>query len=769
MANTLTVPASPRLYTTNYANLKGIDLMSAPTETSRQHAADMVNIMPDPDGGFPCKRVGWRYVHDFREETEGTTLDTKILAAYHDVDNNCDLIATEKKLWHYNCETEAWTLIRQSLTASPNAVITKYMDRVYISMFGALSFMTDEDLVTPSEGGYTELSITPRLRLSELYDEWNAALIAGETELAEKLKAQIDKIEANYNTGDMYIGNIPRTVISKRPDGSGGMALEGVNLLCTERIEQFLSDQTPDSTTDASLEWYIVSPDVSTNRIIQIRDVQFMSDEGVWESGEEVADVDSISASSWHWRMYELVTKNVNKTVYSNAAGTETMTITKNHIGIKFNSRSGEKLKQKVPGQDSLRIIYEELDTRKNGSIYYGRYNPERLALIQSGIVAKYGNVSLDRFFYAVENKIYYSEPEKPWLIPDDNYLIIGNGVPIVGMHRYNYALVAVTRSTAEHTVFMIQEQTQEIAKTVYDASGAVASSSDTIYYFQVRPTTSGTGAVAPRSFGVLIDDPLFLASSGIYAISTQTYTSSTVIANRSMMINPWLTQEQDMDKAACAVWKHMYLLALNNHVYVLDSNNRLRTNNHAGYECYYWDNVPATLFLSYDGNLFFATAEGRWCRFNTDLAAAVAYSDGGTWDSASEEMTGGEAIRARYALTVDHDGMPQYFKKLMKKGFAVAIYPYGKAGAKVYYEKNGAGEQLVADVNASITTFDNVDFEDFSFETTDTVRIIYPKKKVKKYKTLQLIVENDEIDEQFGLVSVTKTYTVQNFAKGGL
>lgn len=769
MASALTVPASPKLYTTNYAVLKGIDLMNAPTETSRNHAADMVNIMPDPDGGFPCKRIGWRYVHDFREETEGTTLNTKVLAAYHDVDNNCDLIATEKKLWHYDCETEVWTLIRQSLTVSPNAVITKYVDRVYISMFSTLFFMTDDNLTSPAEGGYTEICLTPSLRLTELYAEWNAALIAENEELAAALEEQIDQIKQNRDSGDMHIGYVPRTVISKNPDGSGGTALEGVNLLCTERIEQFLSDQIPTSETDASLEWYIVSPNVTTDRIIQIRDVQFMSDEGVWESGEAVADVDNVNPNAWHWRMYQIVTRTINKRVYSNAEGTETMTIAQNHIGIKFNSRSGARLKQKVLGQDSVRIIYEEFDSRKKGNTYYGRYKPERLALIRSNVVAKYGNISMDRFFYAIGNKIYYTEPERPWYIPDDNYLTIGNGVPIVGLHKYNYALAAITRSTAEHTVFMIQEQVQEVAKTVYDASGAVSSASDTIYYFQVRPTTSGTGAIAPRSFGTLIDDPLFLASSGIYAISTQTYTSSAIIANRSKMINPWLVQERNMDKAACAIWNSMYLLALNNHVYVLDSNNRIRTNSYTGYECYYWDNVPATIFLSYDGNLFFATEEGRWCRFNTDLAASVAYSDGGTWDSEAEEMSNGEAIRARYALSIDHDGLPQYFKKLQKKGFAIVIYPYGKAGAKIYYEKDGAGEQLVADVNASITTFDNVDFEDFSFETTDTARIIYPKKKVKKYKTLQLIVENDQIDEQFGLISVTKTYTVQNFAKGGL
>lgn len=739
MANTLTVPASPRLYTTYYANLKGVDLYNAPTETNRSHAADILNMMLDPDGGFPCKRVGWRYFKDLRESSEGSYVDTKVLAAYHDVTHNCDLIGTERKLWHYNCETEVWTVIRNSLTASTHCTITRYEDNVYISMFGTMFYMTPDNMASPALNGYTEISPT------------NYAAGSGGW------------------TGSNYI---PTTVIAKKPDGTGGTALQGVNLLSTVRIEQFRSDQAPDSTTDAAVNWYIVPSTVWSDRLISIKDVQFMTDEGVWESGEEV-DLDNVNPQAWHWTMYEPIYQYINHdhsavTLYDDINGTTTTTWTQTAIGIRFLSQSGSHLKQKVPGQDSVRIIYEEFDARKDAdNICYGRYSPMRSALMKTDIIAKYGNVSMDRFFYAVDNKIYYSEPEQPWFIPDDNYLVVGNGTPIVGLHKYNYALAAVTKDTAEHTIYMIQERTLEQSQVTYDSSGVASSKTETIYYFQLRPTVAGTGAVAKKSFGTLVDDPLFLAKTGIYGISTQTYTSNAVIVNRSRMINQWLMQEANLEEAACGIWKGMYLLAVNNHVYALDSNNNIRVNNENGYECYYWENVPATLFLSYDGNLFFATADGRWCRFNTDLAAAVAYSDGGTWDDVNEEMVGGTAIHARYALPIDHDGLPQRFKKLQKKGFAVVLYPYSKSGAKIYYEKDGTGEKLVADVAASITTFDNVDFEDFSFETTDTARFVYPKKKVKKYKTLQLIVENDNLNEQFGLISVTKTYIVQNFAKG--
>ena len=39
-------------------------------------------------------------------------------------------------------------------------------------------------------------------------------------------------------------------------------------------------------------------------------------------------------------------------------------------------------------------------------------------------------------------------------------------------------------------------------------------------------------------------------------------------------------------------------------------------------------------------------------------------------------------------------------------------------------------------------------------------------KKKVKKYKTLRVWLENNYVDQPFGIVSFTKTYTIGNFAK---
>ena len=64
------------------------------------------------------------------------------------------------------------------------------------------------------------------------------------------------------------------------------------------------------------------------------------------------------------------------------------------------------------------------------------------------------------------------------------------------------------------------------------------------------------------------------------------------------------------------------------------------------------------------------------------------------------------------------------------------------------------------------IFTWDDLDFERFSFNTNDSPQDIYLKKKVKKYKRLQLIALNDGLNEGFGILQIAKTFTVGNYAK---
>lgn len=57
------VPSSPKLYTTIYDNLKGVDYSCDETEVAKIRTPSGLNMISD-DGGNPVKRRGWRVVQD---------------------------------------------------------------------------------------------------------------------------------------------------------------------------------------------------------------------------------------------------------------------------------------------------------------------------------------------------------------------------------------------------------------------------------------------------------------------------------------------------------------------------------------------------------------------------------------------------------------------------------------------------------------------------------------------------------------------------------
>ena len=55
--------------------------------------------------------------------------------------------------------------------------------------------------------------------------------------------------------------------------------------------------------------------------------------------------------------------------------------------------------------------------------------------------------------------------------------------------------------------------------------------------------------------------------------------------------------------------------------------------------------------------------------------------------------------------------------------------------------------------------------FDGGTFALSDAVLDAFTKKKVKKYKRIQFIVENNEA-EPFGLISIVKSFVANNYAK---
>ena len=88
---------------------------------------------------------------------------------------------------------------------------------------------------------------------------------------------------------------------------------------------------------------------------------------------------------------------------------------------------------------------------------------------------------------------------------------------------------------------------------------------------FPIVNTLQGEGAIAPRSFAYLVNEPLFLTKLGVFAITAQDVTGEKYAQQRSFYLNGKLLEEPGLEDAVAVVFKDMYWLCLNGAAYILD------------------------------------------------------------------------------------------------------------------------------------------------------------------------------------------------------
>ena len=324
-------------------------------------------------------------------------------------------------------------------------------------------------------------------------------------------------------------------------------------------------------------------------------------------------------------------------------------------------------------------------------------------------------------------SRVWYSAVNNPLYIPDTNYVEVGsNDTRVMGLVKVGDYLGVVKQSkSVDASVFLIYPTSFDDETT-----------------FATKACVSGVGALSNYCFNVLGDETLFLSPRGVMAIEPSEDEASRV-KDRSYFINGKLLEEPNLENAYSFVWNGLYLLAVNNNVYVLDGNQRNSWGNQKTnlvYECYYLEDVPAKTMFSYDGELWFSDFSGNLCRFKQPNEED-AYSDNGA------------PVEARWSTIADDDSALHYLKSLEKKGTVVSLLPEKGTTARVYLKKDEQNDL------SPVVESDPIP------EGTVLPPSVYTKKKVKKYKRLQFIVE-DVTANPFGINQIIKSYIVGNYAK---
>lgn len=530
-------------------------------------------------------------------------------------------------------------------------------------------------------------------------------------------------------TPDIYV---PEVTISKNADGTGGTFLESVNLLTPKRKMSFYDEGKstkfmlyPKSEISEILDEscpYIVKDSVR---------VEYLGDDGKFHNANFTLE------------------QEINVVGYNLSKDVQEYTICKPIITL------DETYPAPIKGQDNIRITYEPFTLRKTMSpgVYDGQYNKQREELLNSTAVKTFGHRTMDRVFIATGNRVYYSAVNNAYYFPDDNYVQTSHKANIVGIHRFDDCLLAITGDTeAESSIYVIYGSTDNEGNS----------------YFAVRQAVGGVGALSEGSFSTLLDEPLFLGWSGVYGIVTNDVNSTKLARKRSNQIDSKLLKEKELAKAIATVWNDYYILCVNSHCYVLDGRQKIQDKGNSttyNYEAYYWENVPATVFEAYDNELWFGTQDGWVCKFNTDIESATKYRDGGSLKD--NYIEGGTSIHARWSTPLDDDGYTQYYKTLNKKGTVVSLKPGDKTSATLYYARDGKDPTLVGEIELSSgVNFSDIDLTQFTFGRETELNELYPNRKIKKYKKLQFIIENNKIDEGLGIINLVKSFVVNGFIK---
>lgn len=393
--------------------------------------------------------------------------------------------------------------------------------------------------------------------------------------------------------------------------------------------------------------------------------------------------------------------------------------------------------KSPVTGEDNIRITASRVVAG-----YADRINKCRFGTL-FGV-----NGAADRLFLSGNpdfvNYDWHSGQNDPTYWPDTGYSVIGTEKSaIVGYSIINDRLATHKDDQADGRNVVIRQGDLVDSEAV----------------FPVVNTLQGQGAVATYSFAYLVNEPLFLTKLGVYAITAQDITGEKYAQNRSFFVNGKLLEEENLQEAFAFVYKDLYWLCINGVAYILDGLQPLQTDKSMPYStrqyaAFYRTNVPARVMWEREGQLFFGSPDGRICQFYDDPASQLSYNDDG------------QPIYCCWE-TPDFSGK-LFYKNKTFRFLAVRLAAAIATSVKLYGRRRGIWAFIKEDdTRARYFNWQYLDWSKFSWSNDETPQVITTKVRIKKVDKSRFRLENDVLNEPFGINDVAIEYVENGNFKG--
>ena len=714
----LTVPRAPKEYTTHYRNLLGVDFQNDQTEVSPRRSPEMINMISDL-GGNPVKRSGYRVVGNAYVGVASVSGDPWAVKKY-----TSGLRAFKLGI------DDAGEFVE------PDSGIIQISNSKHcgdvISVFGAGGVL----YILCAKAWYSYDTINKKQLGMGICEDMLYTLTSGTP----------DTMDLKLPDASL----IPVVMTMYQPDGKSMVTLpegtditgatQGVNILTPYRtIEYCVQTDTADATDFVIPATKYVSPVIK----VEILDsgtydwktitTGFTTTSHAAVSTIEPDDPETIVSSAY-----------IDAKIVFGSGSQPYKTVTVDgEPHLRFRNADTIEVPSGVP---NVRITYapwssETIDV--SGTNYPKSYYRENRNDLYASTVSEWFDA---RLFVAYRNNAYYSRASKPFMIDDNFYFSVDDD--IVRFAKTTSALAIIGEDTGNNTIYL--------AKGEYESTLAMP-------VYVVKTSNAGVGCLAPKVKGVMNDEPIILAKTGVYGLSTN-YLSEKYTVNRSGKINRQLCKEENLQDAVGIEFNHYFYIYVNGRMYVLDGRHKDTSKyGDSSYECYLFNNMPEIKSMFVINNrMYFADSVYTYA-WNDDMAQRVRYYDNLVMDG--DGNPSGTPVKARWSSLFDDDGAPQRLKTLMKKGTMALLLPFYNTGCHVYLVKDGDIWEDLGVFDSSITTFEYFDFIEVDFSSNLVSADIFTKKKMKKYKRLQIVLDNEK-PEPFGLVGVTKTYTYGNYAK---
>ncbi len=695
-------PTSPAVYTKKYGSFRGVDFSQSETMVDDSRSPHAVNVISDT-GGFPEKRLGWRTLK---------TLGGRINGIYH-----YKGIVTQEAETGGEEDTE--TLV-DCFVIHAGTKIYSWSGREADEPTELLSGIND----ARSCGRYFKERLF--ILTGAEYLEYNGITCVRVEEGEGTYVPTTWRGRSTAVDGDQYW----EWYAGGGTDGTAGSAYQEVNIASPKRKNTF---RIP---VDYGYARYIfLDGKIKAGTRVKMTYIP---------TGRVYLDV--VMPESGDSAYYE-----VNEGFFGFANGTYSTNPPKVRIGnAKANKELGLGACGYIMGVMRLSKITSSkpAEGEDNFCIEYIAEGGESAGAISKCTVM---DVFENRIFYSgnpdFPNTDWHSELNEPTYVSDLSYTKIGlESSSIIGYLRTGSEQAVLKGDGEDATIYMRYR--------AEDAEGNAL--------FPIRQGTSGIGAVARNAVCTMLDDPLYLSRNGVYAIAQQDISSERALNIRSTRINKKLLKNMNLEDAYMCTWRGNLMLFINGECYVADAAQKTYAGNKTGtfeYEWYFWTNIPARVAFEYEGVLYFGTEDGRLCRFNDDMKnsrgeiMSSAYSDDG------------EAIIAEWATNLSDDGDFMRLKTMKKKGSGVMLKTYNRSGIKVCIKTDRDFKREILEKSTGIFNFEDLDFNDFTFNTSE-YSVIPFNAKFKKYKAIQVICRNDKVNRAFGVLGIIRRYVIGNFSK---